>query len=106
MLPIAIGFFSSNAAADSPSPDTSDWKCTQCPFLQGYAGEAEVGAIDANGANASYGRYTGIDHTGVYAQAGASGQVRNDDGSYVHYDLERLGLASRDGVVEGGREGS
>ena len=32
-------------------------------------------------------------------------QYRNDDGSYADYDLERLGLASRDGYVEGGREG-
>ena len=32
-------------------------------------------------------------------------QVRSDDGAYANYDLERLGLASREGYVEGGREG-
>ena len=105
------GAFALNlAVADPPAastpPDTSDWKCTQCPFLQGYEGEAEAGALNASGANASYGRYTGIDHSGTYADVGASGQVRSADGTYANYDLERLGLASRDGYVEGGREGN
>jgi len=96
-------------AADTPATstaaDTSDWKCTQCPFLQGTEGDAEVGALNAQGANASYGRYTGIDHTGTYADVGASGQTRSAGGSYANYDLENLGLASREGYVEGGREG-
>ena len=98
------------ASADAPStspptPDTSTWTCTQCPFLHGAEGEIEVGAFYADGANASYGRYTGIDHSGTYADISASGQLRSDDGNYANYDLERLGLASRDGTVTGGREG-
>jgi MtrB/PioB family decaheme-associated outer membrane protein len=93
------------AAADQPAADTSGWKCTQCPFLQGYESDAELGVLAASGANAAYGRYTGIDHSGAYADAGASGQLRSGDGSYANYDLERLGLASREGYVEGGREG-
>jgi len=92
------------AKADSPT-DTSGWKCTQCPFLDGYESEAEAGLLSASGANASYGRYTGIDHGGTYVDAGGSGQMRGDDGSYASYDLERLGLPSPEGYVEGGREG-
>ena len=92
------------ASADPPSVDTSDWKCTQCPFPQGYTAEVQAGALGTSGANAAFGRYTGIDHGGAYADASASGEYR-DDGSYADYDLERLGLASRDGYVEGGREG-
>jgi MtrB/PioB family decaheme-associated outer membrane protein len=112
-LAAAIGV--SAAAADQPPAgtsdtaaaaiDTSDWKCTQCPFLQGSVGEVEAGALYADGANASYGRYTGINHSGAYADAGVSGQLRTEDGSYADYDLERLGLASRQGYVDGGREG-
>src|SRR5271167_750706 len=94
------------ALADTPTADTSDWKCTQCPFLQGYAAEAEAGVLGASGANSTYGRYTGIDHNGAYADAAGSGSYRNDAGTYANYDLERLGLASRNGHVEGGREGS
>jgi MtrB/PioB family decaheme-associated outer membrane protein len=93
------------ASADPTTPDTSDWKCTQCPFLQGYEAQSEAGLLSASGANATFGRYTGIDHSGGYADVSGSGQARNDDGSYANYDLERLGLASRDGYVEGGREG-
>jgi len=64
-----------------------------------------LGLLHASGANATFGRYSGIDHSGVYADASGSGQVRTEDGAYANYDLERLGLASRDGYVEGGREG-
>jgi MtrB/PioB family decaheme-associated outer membrane protein len=102
---IAAVFAAASAFGDSASVDTSDWKCTQCPFLQGYTAEVEAGVIGTSGANATFGRYTGIDHGGAYADAAASGQYRSADGSYANYDLERLGLASRDGYVEGGREG-
>jgi hypothetical protein len=96
----------SNSRADTPAPDTTEWKCTQCPFLQGYTAEVEAGVLGASGANATYGRYTGIDHNGAYADVAGSGSYRDNDGAYANYDLERLGLASRDGYVEGGREGS
>jgi MtrB/PioB family decaheme-associated outer membrane protein len=103
-----------SASVDAPSaataptaaaPDTSAWTCSQCPYLQGYDGDVEVGALAADGANASYGRYTGIDRSTVYADAGSDGQWRSSDGSYANYELERLGLASRDATVAGGREG-
>ena len=94
------------AVADTPSADTSNWKCTQCPFQEGYATETEAGVLVASGANANFGRYTGINHDGAYADVAASGEYRNSDGAYANYDLERLGLASRSGVVEGGREGN
>lgn len=87
------------------SPDTSGWNCTQCPFFAGYQAEAQAGALAAPGANANYGRYTGIDRSTAYADAGADGQWRDEQGSYANYELEQLGLASRDGYVEGGREG-
>src|SRR3984957_9220233 len=102
---ITLIFVSATAAADESSVDTSQWKCAQCPFLQGYETQTEGGVLYANGANATFGRYTGIDHSGVYADVAASGQARGDDGAYFNYDLERLGLASRDGYVEGGSEG-
>lgn len=94
-----------SAWPDPPTTDTSAWKCAQCPFLQGYESDAEAGALVASGANATYGRYTGIDHSGTYVDATASGQARSENGSYASYDLEQLGLPSREGYVEGGREG-
>jgi MtrB/PioB family decaheme-associated outer membrane protein len=94
------------AWADAPATDTSDWKCTQCPFLDGVEAETEAGALYANGANATFGRYTGIDHSGPYADVSGSAESRTADGSYLNTDLENLGLASREGYVEGGREGA
>jgi MtrB/PioB family decaheme-associated outer membrane protein len=94
------------AKADPPpAPDTSGWKCEQCPFFQGYTANAEAGVLYANGANASSGRYTGIDHVGAYADAAADGQWRRSNGSYGDYSLERLGLPSREGYIEAGKEG-
>ena len=77
------------------SPDTSGWNCTQCPFFAGYQAEAQAGALAAPGANANYGRYTGIDRSTAYADAGADGHWRDEQGSYANYELEQLGLASR-----------
>jgi MtrB/PioB family decaheme-associated outer membrane protein len=94
------------AQADTPAPpDTSGWKCAQCPFLQGSEAQLEAGVQYASGANASYGRYTGLDHSGAYVDAGGSGQYRRADGTYVSYDLDSLGLPSREGSVNGGQEG-
>ncbi len=108
-VPAVFAFASASAdpaAADAGAADPSDWKCTLCPFLQGVETTTEAGVQYANGANATFGRYTGIDHSGPYADVSGSGQARSDDGAYLNYDLERLGLASREGYVEGGREGS
>jgi MtrB/PioB family decaheme-associated outer membrane protein len=93
------------AQAETPLPDTSSWKCEQCPFFQGYAAASEAGVVYADGANASYGRYTGIDHNGAYLDASARGQSRSGTGTYTEYDLQHLGLPSRDGYVEAGKEG-
>ena len=98
------------ARADTPGsasrPDTSEWKCSQCPFLEGYSTSAEAGVEYAHGADAYFGRYTGVNHTGAYGDAGASGQWRDANGHYGQYDLENLGLASRAATIEVGREGS
>jgi MtrB/PioB family decaheme-associated outer membrane protein len=91
--------------SDATPVDTSSWACTQCPFPSGSTGSVEGGAIYADGANASFGRYTGVDHTGPYVDAEASGHWRDERGQFVNYDLERLGLASRNGVITGGQEG-
>jgi MtrB/PioB family decaheme-associated outer membrane protein len=102
----AIAVLAVGAAwADSPAPDTSAWKCEQCPFFVGFTGDVEAGALNANGANFSYGRYTGIDQSKVYADVAAAGQYRSAEGTNASFDLEDLGLASRQGTVDVAREG-
>jgi MtrB/PioB family decaheme-associated outer membrane protein len=88
-----------------PPPDTSGWTCSQCPFFEGLAAQAELGAVAVKGANASYGRYTGEDRSGGFVDAGAQGQGRNKDGDYVSFDARRLGLPARDASVTEGHEG-
>jgi MtrB/PioB family decaheme-associated outer membrane protein len=98
------GTFAAGALA-ADAPDTSDWKCEQCPFYAGYEGEAEAGAFGASGANASYGRYTGVDSNHAYADLSAHGARQTTDGNYLNYDLEALGLPSRSAVIEVGHDG-
>ncbi len=103
----ALGMAAARAAetAIPPPPDTHDWKCGQCPFLQGYSANVEAGAEYAGGANASSGRYTGIDHNGVYAVAAATGKWRDATGTFASYQLDNLGLPSRGGYLDAGHEG-
>ncbi|HTW75693.1 MAG TPA: MtrB/PioB family decaheme-associated outer membrane protein [Steroidobacteraceae bacterium] len=93
------------APAPPERPDTSRWACSRCPFFHGNSGQVQAGMLYANGANASYGRYTGLDHTGGYADAAASGQWAGRDGAYLNYRFEDLGLPARGGDVDGGQAG-
>ncbi|HUK71032.1 MAG TPA: MtrB/PioB family outer membrane beta-barrel protein, partial [Streptosporangiaceae bacterium] len=104
-LTVAASLAAGGAAAAEPQVDTSNWKCEQCPFYSGYQGEAEIGAFGAGGANDSYGRYTGIDAGHAYVDAAASGTLQRTNGTYLRYDLQNLGLASRDGLIEAGQDG-
>ncbi|HTV49659.1 MAG TPA: MtrB/PioB family decaheme-associated outer membrane protein [Steroidobacteraceae bacterium] len=92
-------------ADDPPPPDTSAWKCEQCPFSQGYTASGDVGAIYADGANAASGHYTGMDHAGTYIDADAQGAWRDSAGAFVNYDLQNLGLPDRDGFIQAGQAG-
>jgi MtrB/PioB family decaheme-associated outer membrane protein len=85
--------------------DTTAWKCTQCPFFTGVDGEAALGGETAHGANAKYGQYTGIDHSGGYVDADVDAHWRDADGSYANVQAQRLGLPARDASIDGGQEG-
>ena len=93
------------AALGADAPDTSNWKCESCPFFKGYDADASAGAIYADGANASFGRYSGIDEDKTYVDAAAAGDWRTESGTYARYSLEDLGLDSRSGRATLGSEG-
>ena len=88
-----------------PPPDTTNWKCEACPFYKGYDADATLGAMYPDGANAAYGKYTGLDQSKTYVDAAAHGQWGTDDGTYAHYELDDLGLDSRTGKVTIGQDG-
>lgn len=81
--------------ADPPRPNTSAWTCKLCVFYTGTKVKVKAGVIDADGANFASGRYSGIDHSGAYADAGASGRWRTRGGDYGSFDADHLGLPSR-----------
>ena len=104
-LTVAASLAAGGAGAAEPVVDTSNWKCEQCPFYTGYEGHAEAGTFVASGANDSYGRYTGVVAGHPYVDASAAGALQKADGTYLTYDLQSLGLASRDGLIEAGQDG-
>lgn len=86
-------------------PDTSEWKCSACPFDKGYEADVTAGAIYASGANAASGRFSGIDHEAGYVDVGAHGTYASDKGQFATYALDDLGLASRSGSIKFGQYG-
>ncbi len=93
------------ALAQPPRPDTSAWTCKLCTFYTGAKVKVEAGVIYASGANFASGRYNGIDHNGVYAQAAAKGRWRTQNGAYGTFEADRLGLSTRHIAVSAGEEG-
>ena len=87
-------------------PDTSEWKCSACPFDKGYQADVTAGAIYADGANAASGRFTGIDRSSTFIDASAHGTYSNENGQFANYSLDDVGLDSRSGTVKFGRYGT
>ena len=94
-----------SALAEAPAPDTGAWLCAKCPFYTGAEAEGEAGALVASGANANFGRYTGIDKGSPYVDGGATATAQSAEGSYLAADMTHLGLASREATLSGGRDG-
>jgi MtrB/PioB family decaheme-associated outer membrane protein len=92
------------SAQDVPRPDTSQWKCEQCPFARGHEADYELGGAYVSDDAARFGNATGYDEQGGYVVANGSGQFANDR-YWERWDLEDLGLDSRSLAVEGGGPG-
>ena len=102
---VAAALAAGAAHADPPRPDTSGWTCSHCPFYTGTSARIEGGVAYSDGANASSGRYTGVNHNGAYVQADANGQWRTKKGLYGGFETHNVGLASRSARVTTGQEG-
>ena len=92
-------------AEDAPRPDTSKWKCEQCPFPHGHEGEYGAGGAYVSDDAARFGNFTGYDEEGGYVVADGNGQF-SSDAQRVQWELEDLGLDSRSVTVEGGKPGT
>ncbi len=102
---VAAALVASAALANPAGVDTSDWKCESCPFYGGYEAEAELGALNVDEDAARFGRYSGLDEKGGYADAAARGGHRRESGTYYEYEFMDLGLDTREGRLTAGREG-
>lgn len=92
-------------SANPAGVDTSGWECKKCPFYGEYEAEVEAGAVNVDEDSARFGRYTGLDEKGTYADVSARGGDRNESGTYYGYELVDLGLDTREATLTAGREG-
>jgi len=103
---VAAVLASAATAEEAAKPDTSGWACEKCPFDRGYRADTELGGIYVDESSAKFGNYTGLDEEGGYVLANAEGKSSHESGYVLEYSLENLGLDSRSGIIEGGKQGS
>jgi len=81
-------------------------KCTQCPFAPGLFGRRGARAAQAPAARTRPSGAIRASITAVHTpMPPPPGSIATNDGSYANYELDRLGLASRDGYVEADAKG-
>ena len=85
--------------------DTSQWKCSSCPYPKGTTGSVDAGALYVSDKSQKFGDYTGLDNKGAYLDVGGNLSRRGDDGYWADLWGRDLGLDSRQLYGESGREG-
>jgi len=93
------------AGAASAQVDTSQWKCSSCPYPKGTTGSVDAGALYVSDKSQKFGDFTGLDNKGAYLDLGGSVSRRGDDGYFADLWGRDLGLDSRQLYGESGREG-
>ncbi len=87
------------------APDTSNWKCTACPYPKGSTGSVQVGVGSVSDESARFGDTTGLQKKGPYPDLGGSLQYRDESGTYTDLLASDLGLDTRSLSARGGLEG-
>jgi len=93
------------ASGASAQVDTSQWKCTSCPYLKGTTGSVDVGVGHVTDSSQKFGDYAGLDRRGAFAILDGTVSRRGDDGYYADLWGDDLGLDSRRLAGRAGREG-
>jgi MtrB/PioB family decaheme-associated outer membrane protein len=88
-----------------PRPDTSEWKCEQCPKPEAYEADYSLGGTYVSDDSARFGNATGYDEEGGYVFAEGSGR-RTTDSHFMSWDLVDLGTDARALEFEGGNPGA
>ena len=101
----ALGVIGVAGTASAQQVDTSQWKCTSCPYPKGTTGSVDVGVGNVSNSSQKFGDYTGLDKKGAFLVLDGNVSRRGDDGYYADLWGADLGLDSRRLYGQAGREG-
>ena len=93
------------AASASAQVDTSQWKCTACPYPKGTTGTVDGGVGYVSDSSPKFGDYTGLDQKGAFLELGGNISHRGENGYFADLWGADLGLDSRRLYGQAGREG-
>jgi hypothetical protein len=93
------------AASASAQVDTSQWKCTSCPYPKGTTGSVDAGVGYVSDTSKKFGDYTGLDEKGAFLVLGGNVSQRGENGYFADLWGADLGLDSRQLFGQAGREG-
>ena len=93
------------AAGASAQVDTSQWKCTACPYPKGTTGSVDAGVGYVTDSSKKFGDYTGLDEKGAFLDLGGNVSHRGENGYFADLWGADLGLDSRRLYGQAGREG-
>ena len=93
------------ATGASAQVDTSQWKCTSCPYPKGTTGSVDAGVGYVSDSSKKFGDYTGLDEKGAFLVLGGNVSRRGEDGYFADLWGADLGLDSRRLYGQAGREG-
>ena len=93
------------AAGASAQVDTSQWKCTSCPYPKGTTGSVDAGVGYVSDSSKKFGDYTGLDEKGAFLDLGGNVSHRGENGYFADLWGADLGLDSRRLYGQAGREG-
>ena len=93
------------AATGASAQDTSQWKCSSCPYPKGTTGSVDAGVGHVSDSSQKFGDYTGLDNKGAFAILEGNVSRRGDDGYYADLWAADLGLDTRRLSGQAGREG-
>ena len=100
----ALGALSAATVSHAGPVDTSEWKCSACPFEKGASGSVDLGVGNVSDQSARFSDYTGLDK-GTYLIANGDVRFRNENGLFGSIWATDLGLDSRSLGGEIGQEG-
>ena len=93
------------AATGAAAQDTSQWKCSSCPYPKGTQGSVDAGVGYVTDSSPKFGDYTGLDKKGAFAILDGAVSRRGDDGYFADLWGADLGLDTRRLFGVAGREG-